>query len=194
MRRLSPVLAAAVAVLGLTGCGGSSSSTPVTGPTAARQPPARTFDDFLKLPPATPSACPSTQNGTTIGRASPWVGTVDVSVFVRPKATAQQVRALGAYLRADPLVQTAYFESQHQAYEEFQRLYTCWTAVPKSQAPASYRVLLFRTTTLGARDLLVRRLTRRPAVDSVSCDPSVPCVDIVASGTPTPVASHTHRS
>lgn len=194
MRRLSLVLTAAVALLGLTGCSGSSSSIPDTRPTARHQRPARTFHNFLALPRATPSACPSTQNGTTIGRASPWVGTVDVSVFLRPKATAQQVRALGAYLRGDPLVQTAYFESQHQAYEEFQRLYTCWTAVPKSQAPASYRVLLFRTATLGARDLLVRRLTKQAAVGSVSCDPSVPCVDIVASRTPTPVASRTHRS
>jgi hypothetical protein len=192
MRTWIVVPALATALVVLASCSGGSSA-PATSPTAARLPPAQTFQDFLRLPTATPSACPSTQNGTTVGRASPWVGTVDVSVFVRPHATTAQVHALGTYLRSDPQVQSAFFESQHQAYEEFQRLYTCWTSVPKDQAPASYRVLLFRTATLATRDLLVHRLIKQPVVDSVSCDPSVPCVNVVESTTPTPIASHTHR-
>ena len=72
-----------------------------------------------------------------------------------------------------------YFESQREAYEEFQRLYTCWTAVPKSQTPASYRVVLTPTATLLQRNNLVQRLVDLPSVDSVSCEPTVPCTNIL---------------
>lgn len=155
--------------------------------------PAPDLQRFLQLPVATPSACPPTLNGTTIGRASPWVGTVDVSVFLTPKASTHDVLAIGNYLRSDAQVQHAYFESRHQAYAEFQRLYTCWKSVPSSQTPPSYRLVLVHGATLVTRDLLVKRLLRKPAVDSVSCDPSVPCTNIVESTPPAPIASHTHR-
>src|SRR5581483_4432580 len=47
---------------------------------------------FLRLPVASPSACPPNVNGATAGRRSPWVGTVDVSVFVQSDASAATLR------------------------------------------------------------------------------------------------------
>lgn len=147
MRRLA-LLVIAFGVLA-AGCGGGSDATTV--PLVARRAP--DLAGFLRLPVATPSACPRTANGATIGRRSPWVGHVDVSVFLSPNVSTHQTLALGNALRADPLVRTAYFESKQQAYQEFQRLYTCWAAVPRSQTPASYRLVLQPTATLGRATL-----------------------------------------
>jgi FtsX extracellular domain len=176
-------LPAAVAVL-VAGClavGGCSRGSSGAGPVPPRTPP--DIAAFLRLPVATPSACPSNVNGTTVGRRSPWSGHVDVSVFVAPSAPGREVAALGVRLRRDPLVSRVYFESQREAYREFQRLYTCWTAVPSSQAPASYRLILTPAATFGQRNALVEQLARLPAVDTVSCDPTVPCVSAVRSAT-----------
>jgi FtsX extracellular domain len=182
-RRLT-VRPCALAVVALsvlaTGCGGTSKSP--AAPVVARVAP--DLAGFLRLPVATPSACPPTANGATVGRRSPWVGHVDVSVFLDPAVTTHETLKLGNDLRADPAVRTVYFESATQAYAEFQRLYTCWSAVSRSQTPASYRVVLAHTTTLAARDQLVRRLARRADVDSVSCDPSLPCTAQLPSADP----------
>jgi hypothetical protein len=167
------------------GCGGSSSPTPEPSVVARTAPD---LAAFLKLPVATPSSCPSNVSGSTSGRSSPWVGHVDVSVFLRPSVTTRQTLKLGNTLRADPDVQTAYFESSKQAYEEFQRLYTCWTSVPPSQTPASYRVVLYPTVTIGERNDLVARLVKQHDIDSISCNPTAPCTSIVAPS-PTPSTS-----
>lgn len=180
MRRLA--VAVSALTIAVTGCG-SSASTTVSKPQLRPTPD---LHAFLSQPVARPSTCPSTVNGTTIGRSSPWVGTVDVSVFLRPNVTTQQVLKVGNELRTDPLVQKVYFESARQAYQEFQRLYTCWTAVPRSQTPPSYRLVLVPNATLATRDLLVRRLAKQPAVDTVSCDPTVPCVNVLPSATRSP--------
>jgi hypothetical protein len=42
--------------------------------------------------------------------------------------------------------------------------------------------------------LLVKRIAAKSDVDSVSCDPALPCVNVIESETPKPVASHTHRA
>ena len=137
---------------------------------------------FLQLPVASPSACPPNVNGTTAGRRSPWVGTVDVSVFLdsdRPLATLRpQVAAL-------PDVAAVFTETGAQAYAEFQRLYTCSAGVPRSAVHASLRLVL-ATVDLGKRDDLVRQLLRLPGVETVSCDPSAPCVDVVRSASAAP--------
>ncbi|HWB67074.1 MAG TPA: permease-like cell division protein FtsX [Mycobacteriales bacterium] len=161
----------------LAACGGGGSS-PSAAP-APRTPP--DLQAFLRLPVATPSACPRDQNGTTVNRVSPWVGHVDVSVFLRPSASRRATATVGRQLRQSPLVQTAYFESRAQAYREFQRLYTCWTRVDRSQTPASYRLVLLPTVTTRQRNDFVVRLLHRPDIDSVTCDPSAPCVDVVRS-------------
>jgi hypothetical protein len=143
---------------------------------------------FLRLPVATPTACPSTVSGSSDGRNSPWVGHVDVSIFLKPGADGAAVRRVGNALHKSLIVEKAYFESQSEAYAEFQRLYTCWAAVPRSQTPASYRLVLQLTSTIGQRNALVARMLRNPAVDTASCDPAVPCTDIVNSASAAPVS------
>ena len=149
-----------------TACGGGSSAPKRQVPDLAK---------FLQLPVATPTACGNKVSGSTAGRRSPWVGNVDVSVFVETSATADQVSALGGRLRAMPEVKTVYFESADQAYQEFQRLYTCSADVPRSAVPASYRLVL-NPLKRPQRDDLVSRLRGLPGVASVSCDPSSPCL------------------
>lgn len=168
---------AAVALLGLlSGCSGGSSPAPPTGPR-----PAPDLAAFLRLPVASPSSCPADANGETVGRRSPWVGTVDVSVFVADHTPAREVTALRRHLAALPHVRHVYFESQAQAYAEFQRLYTCSEQVPATSVPASYRLVLYAVTR-SERDDLVRRVYDLAGVASVSCDPSSPCVDLRPSG------------
>ena len=165
----SAVLGVALVVGLVAGCSSGSEGSPAT-----RTPP--DLAAFLKLPVATPSDCPGNVRGTTSGRRSPWVGHVDVSVFVAPSTTGAQTRRLGRELRALDPVQAAYFESKAEAYAEFQRLYTCSASVPRGAAPASYRLVL-APLTQPARDDLVRTIGQLEGVGSVSCDPSNPCVD-----------------
>jgi hypothetical protein len=164
----------AVLAVAISGCGGGSSPAPTT-----RTPP--DFAAFLRLPVATPSTCPSSVNGTTIGRSSPWVGHVDISVYVAVSATPQQVTALGTSLANEPEVAHVYRETKSQAYAEFQRLYTCSAGVPPSAVPASYRLVL-NDVDRSARDALVRRIYAIAGVESVSCDPVSPCVNVRPAG------------
>ena len=164
-------LAAAVALTGACGGGSSPPSTTKTPPDLAA---------FLRLPVATPSSCPSAP-GSTAGRKSPWVGHVDISVFVADGVDAATRRALHDALVAEPHVARVYTETRQQAYAEFQRLYTCSAQVPITAVPASYRLVLDHVTT-PQRDALVRLIYRLPGVGSVSCDPSSPCVDIKPPG------------
>jgi hypothetical protein len=166
-------------------CGGGSS--PPTSPPGVHTPPS--IAAFLRLPVATPSACPTTVSGSSDGRSSPWVGHVDVSIFLKPDASAAAIKRVGQTLRATSIVETTYFESQTEAYAEFQRLYTCSAEVPRSQTPASYRLVLELTSTVGQRNALVARMLRNPAVDTASCDPALPCTDIVNSASAAPRAA-----
>lgn len=175
-RTTGPLVAAAL-LAAAAGCGGSSAGG------AARQAP--DLAAFLQLPVASPSVCPPNVSGSTVGRRSPWVGHVDVSVFVQPSTPPARLAALRAELTALPAVRTVYVESQAQAHAEFARLYTCSAQVPIAQTPASYRLVL-RAVTRPVRDDLVRRILVMPGVETVSCDPSSPCVDVVRQGaTPT---------
>jgi hypothetical protein len=166
--------ALAVVVAVSAACGGSSSPVSTT-----KSPP--DLASFLRLPVASPSSCPSTVSGSTAGRRSPWVGHVDVSVFVADGVDAGTRRALHEALVGEPHVARVYTETQREAYAEFQRLYTCSAQVPRSAVPASYRLVLEQVTR-PQRDALVRLIYRLPGVGSVSCDPSSPCVDIKPTG------------
>lgn len=166
--RASASVAGVAAACAVAGCGGSS----------AGRPPARTPPDlaaFLRLPVATPTSCPDGVRGTTSGRRSPWVGRVDVSVFLSAAATPAAARRLGRKLRSLEPVQSVYFESKAEAYAEFQRLYTCSAEVRRRAAPASYRLVL-GPVTQPVRDDLVRTVRSLDGVRSLSCDPSNPCV------------------
>lgn len=184
VRRPPPALAAGLVALVLVaaGCSGSSAGSP-----SALTRPHGTPDlaDFLAQPVASPRVCPSNRNGTSSGRASPWVGTVDVSVYLKNSDSPASVTAVGNRLRRDPLVATVYYESRRQAYEEFERLYTCSAKVRSGSLPASYRLVLRRGATIGERNALVARMQRDTAVEVVACDPSAPCVNVVRSVEPT---------
>jgi hypothetical protein len=184
MRRLLLVLTAAAIALTLSGCGGGSSASDPNPSVVSSAAP--NFQAFLREPVATPSACPSNVSGTTDGRTSVWAGRVDLSVFVSPTASAAATRAIGTALRADSRVKTIYFETKQQAFEEFQRLYTCWAGVPRSATPASYRVDLDSTVSLAERNALVTTISRLPDVDTVACNPVVPCITELPSPTPSP--------
>jgi hypothetical protein len=163
--------AAALVAAGVTAtaCGGSSTAT-----LTKKTPP--DLAAFLRLPVATPTACPSAPASGT-GRKSPWVGHVDVSVLVADKSTAQIRRALHDALATTPHVAHVYTESKREAWEEFRRLYTCSDQVPRSSLPASYRLVL-DSVTLPQRDKVVRQIYTLPGVRSITCDPSAPCVDV----------------
>jgi FtsX extracellular domain len=182
VRRPFPALLLCLAVLA-TGCG-SSGSAGTSG--VVIQPSAPRIKAFLKLPVATPSKCPSNVSGTTSGRISPWVGHVDISVFLAAHVSASRVASLGAGLRGNPAVLRVYYESKTEAFAEFQRLYTCSVGTPHSQVPASYRVVLKQGTTVAARNRIVGTTVREPGVETASCDPGNPCVDIVQSAQPKP--------
>jgi hypothetical protein len=155
-------------------CGGSSSP-----PSATKTPPDLTA--FLRLSVASPSSCPPGVKGSTAGRRSPWVGHVDVSVFLADHVDAATRRSLRDALANEPHVAHVYTETRGQAYEEFQRLYTCSAQVPRTALPASYRLVLDHVTT-AERDALVRVIYGLPGVGSVSCDPSSPCVGVKPAG------------
>lgn len=176
MRRVQ-VAAVVAAGLMLAGCGGGGSA-PASSSPAVRTPP--DLAAFLRQPVATPSTCPSTVPAATVNRTSPWVGHVDLSVFLAD-ARPVTVKRIGHLLDRAASVEQSYYESPAQAYAEFQRLYTCWTRVPRSQTPASYRVVLVPTATIAARNRLAARMLRQPGVDTISCDPSLPCTDVVRS-------------
>jgi hypothetical protein len=182
MRRLLLPLALAAALS--AGCSGGGSTATGHKPSVVTTS-APDFAAFLRLPVATPSSCPSNVSGTTDGRTSVWAGRVDLSVFVSPSATGRQTAELGRLLRADPRVRTVYFESRKQAYEEFQRLYTCWAGVSRSQTPASYRVDLKPTVSIADRNSLVSTISRLPDVDYVACNPLIPCTSSLPTPTPT---------
>ncbi|MGN6474967.1 MAG: permease-like cell division protein FtsX [Mycobacteriales bacterium] len=160
-----------------------------TGATPSSRAGVRTMPDiaaFLRQPVATPSVCPTGQSGSASGRRSPWAGHIDFSVFLTVGAPAATVPRISRLMTHSPRVQTIYYEGPAQAYAEFQRLYTCWAQVPRSQTPASYRVILKPTVTIAERNTLVARLLRQPGVDTVSCDPSLPCTSVVQSAATSP--------
>jgi hypothetical protein len=175
MRRLVLALVGGLLITA-TGCG--SGSSPHVSPSARPTP---NLARFLALPVATPSACPATQNATTIGRTSPWLGTVDLSIYLTRSATRQDRTAVARELHRQPVVTATYFESRSTAYREFQRLYTCWAAVRRSATPASFRVVLAQGVPERQRNQLIADLLRRPGVDTVSCAPTLQCSGVVTT-------------
>lgn len=194
LRRLALRAGLVSLVLVTAGCGGSS---PGNSSALSRAHGKPNLENLLAQPVASPSVCPSNRNGTSSGRASPWVGTVDVSVYLKNSDSARAITAMGARLRHDPLVAKVYFESRHEAYQEFERLYTCSASVKPGSLPASYRLVLRSGVTIGQRNALVARLQRSAPVTLVACDPSAPCVDVVRSVDPSitaqPAPTRPHR-
>ncbi|GLZ76232.1 cell division protein FtsX [Actinorhabdospora filicis] len=69
---------------------------------------------------------------------------LEVSIFFTKEATQPQMDALGAELRADPLVAEAKFETKDEAYKRFQEMFKeapdLVNAAKSDSLPASYRV------------------------------------------------------
>ncbi|HVS69444.1 MAG TPA: permease-like cell division protein FtsX [Mycobacteriales bacterium] len=175
-----PAAALALAALALTACG-KAVSAPSSAPGVRAAPH---LAAFLRQSIATPSTCTTEDASTFEQRRSPWVGTVDVSVYLTPGADPGDIKQIGQVLHRSPIVEHTYFESRTEAFEEFRRTYTCWAQVPRSQIPASYRAVLLPTATIAQRNALVAALLPRHGVDSVSCDPSLPCTDVVRTAKP----------
>ena len=117
---------------------------------------------------------PATGQRLDSGRRSPWVGHVDVSVFV----AARRRRSDGQLARRPARADTARrprstVETAAQAYAEFQRLYTCRAEVPRSAVPASFRLVL-EPVTAAEREALVTRVRGLPAVSSVAATRRAP--------------------
>lgn len=184
-------VAAGLLVAALAGCGGSGSSGSASDASAVLPTivVAPNIKALLAQPIAMPRVCAAGSNTTSSGRSSPWTHTVDVSVYAKPSDSPRQLRALGRTLRRQPRVLREYFESQTEAYREYQRLYTCSAAIKPHELPASWRLVLTAGTTVGQRNALVAKAQLLPGVDVVACDPSRPCVDVVRSVDPTITAA-----
>jgi hypothetical protein len=177
---------AALALLAAS-CTDTAATTAPTA-TTGREPAPPNLQQFLQLPVATPVACARGSVATATGRVSPWTGHVDISVFLAPGSPRSTRRTVTSQVSHSPLVATTYDESQRQAHEEYARLYTCSGSVATADTPASLRIVLQSGTTTAQRNRLVVTLVRDRGVDSVSCDPSNPCVDVVRSAQPVPPA------
>jgi FtsX extracellular domain len=178
INRFRTVATLVVVTLTAVACSSSSSSGAKSKPLI--QPP--NIQALLRLPVATPSVCPSNVNGTTIGRASPWEYT-DISLYMTPHASTKDNLVVTRELKTSPYVTAIYFETARQAYAEFQHLYTCWAAVPRSQTPSSYRVNLKTTTQISQRNALVEQLLTLPGVDTITCPAVESCVSVVEGQT-----------
>jgi cell division transport system permease protein len=75
-----------------------------------------------------------------------WSDKIEVSVFLARKITPQQREAIGGQIRALPVVQTVFYESQEQAYKRFKEQFRdspdMVRNVTASVLPESYRVKL----------------------------------------------------
>lgn len=71
---------------------------------------------------------------------------VEVSIFLKTDATDQQRQDLGSALKSDPLVEHADFQTQEQAYKQFQEMFKDDKELVQDtkpgQIPASYRIKL----------------------------------------------------
>lgn len=81
---------------------------------------------------------------------------VQVSIFLSPDITDEERAALDQALAADPLVSTYYFETQEEAYEQFQSLFAdqpeLVEAVGPESLPESFRVQLVDPEQFGEID------------------------------------------
>jgi len=97
-----------------------------------------------------------------------WEGKVELNVFLRDEITPEQTKELGAAVSSMPEVQTVFYESKTEAYEEYKRMFKESPAlienVDPEALPASYRIKLKNPNTAEA---VSTRLEGRPGVDDV---------------------------
>src|ERR687885_2228511 len=74
-----------------------------------------------------------------------WRGNVELSIFMKPEASAQELEAVGRQLSAMPEVKKSRYVSKPEAFEEFKKIFANEPDVRDSltvdQIPPSYRVV-----------------------------------------------------
>jgi cell division transport system permease protein len=97
-----------------------------------------------------------------------WAQKVEVSVFLRDDASAEEIDALGARIAGIPEVQDVFFENREEAYQNFQELFRDNRAlvenVDSSAMPQSFRVKLEDPADFP---VIRARLAGDPAIDEI---------------------------
>jgi cell division transport system permease protein len=97
-----------------------------------------------------------------------WAQKVEVSVFLRDDASAEEIDALGARIAEIPEVQEVFFENREEAYQNFQELFRDNRArvenVDSSAMPQSFRVKLEDPADFP---VIRARLAGDPAIDEI---------------------------
>ncbi|MDQ3980807.1 MAG: permease-like cell division protein FtsX [Actinomycetota bacterium] len=74
-----------------------------------------------------------------------WRGNVELSIFMKPEASAQELEAIGRQLAAMPEVGTSRYVSKPEAFEEFRQIFAnepdLRDSLTVDQVPPSYRVV-----------------------------------------------------
>jgi cell division transport system permease protein len=100
--------------------------------------------------------------------AGEWASKVEVSVFLRDDASPDQITALNNKIAGLPEVQTHYFETKEQAFEQFQRLFrdipTLVNNVTADAMPQSFRIKLVDPEQFA---VIRARLVGDPAIDEI---------------------------
>jgi cell division transport system permease protein len=100
--------------------------------------------------------------------AGEWASKVEVSVFLRDDASPDQITALNNKIADLPEVQTHYFETREQAYEQFKRIFRDHPAlvnnVDASALPQSFRIKLVDPEQFA---VIRARLVGDPAIDEI---------------------------
>lgn len=99
---------------------------------------------------------------------SSWEGKVEMSVFLRDEVTPEQQEQLQADLEGMPEVDTLFYESKEEAFQEYQRMFEDSPAITENvdpnALPASFRVKL---TDPNLAEAVAARVQGQPGVDEV---------------------------
>jgi cell division transport system permease protein len=106
--------------------------------------------------------------------AGEWASKVEVSVFLRDDASPEQIQALQTKISELPEVETYYFETKQQAYEQFKRIFSDSPSlvnnVDAESLPQSFRIKLVDPEQFA---VIRARLTGEPAIDEIKDEQAV---------------------
>jgi cell division transport system permease protein len=106
--------------------------------------------------------------------AGEWASKVEVSVFLRDDASPEQIQALQTKISELPEVETYYFETKQQAYEQFKRIFrdspSLVNNVDAESLPQSFRIKLVDPEQFA---VIRARLTGEPAIDEIKDEQAV---------------------
>jgi cell division transport system permease protein len=106
--------------------------------------------------------------------AGEWASKVEVSVFLRDDASAEQIQALQTKIAELPEVETYFFETKQQAYEQFQRIFSDSPSLVRNvdpeSLPQSFRIKLVDPEQFA---VIRARLTGEPAIDEIKDEQAV---------------------